>query len=262
MHGITVRNTFLEFEEHGQEEFLIDAGPKLTRQASEPAKTFNRQDTEGTCATTDSSGISLEDCAWRRSTTQDTFDNGSFGRVSTEDDISKLGQYMTAVSSMMPQLAAVPGLATQNMEVARAAAALAAQNMEVARATAALQAMIQAADLLAPGSGTVRPQAPLARPSGVRFCPSCGTAVEAQHRFCSQCRYPLSGLDAGVVAVQKPQGAKSWQSAGGGGNFLSGLRRFRFVEAHCQDIHMAEAALAQHASSQRCAGWRNERQQR
>mmetsp|Transcript_66238 Transcript_66238/g.149541 ORF Transcript_66238/g.149541 Transcript_66238/m.149541 type:complete len:222 (+) Transcript_66238:98-763(+) len=55
LRGVTVRNTFLEFEDVGKD-YLPESG--FTRQASEPAKPFNRQVSE---QTTTGSGATLEE---------------------------------------------------------------------------------------------------------------------------------------------------------------------------------------------------------
>lgn len=58
LRGVTVRNTFLEFEDEDGARDDIFHGSGFTRQASEPAKPFNRQVSE---QTTTGSGATLED---------------------------------------------------------------------------------------------------------------------------------------------------------------------------------------------------------
>eukprot|EP00443_Scrippsiella_acuminata_P066619 CAMPEP_0115503488 /NCGR_PEP_ID=MMETSP0271-20121206/69506_1 /TAXON_ID=71861 /ORGANISM="Scrippsiella trochoidea, Strain CCMP3099" /LENGTH=255 /DNA_ID=CAMNT_0002932589 /DNA_START=108 /DNA_END=875 /DNA_ORIENTATION=- len=231
LRGVTVRNTFLEFEDTAPDD-LPDSG--FARQASEPAKPFNRQVSEQTTA---GSGA--------------TFEEGS-----TEPDdagYSQLESYLNRVPLAAQALGGGGGTRPG------------AQMPDLATA-AALQAVIQAATANSASTSTAAPS-PSPPCSGLmpvmRFCPNCGAEAEPNHRFCPYCCYQLqqsfpggggkvgSGNQAPPASL--PQPSCSQQAFGGdrgaaasashpvAPNLLTCLRRFRYVEASPADVEYAHA---------------------
>eukprot|EP00443_Scrippsiella_acuminata_P018491 CAMPEP_0115281792 /NCGR_PEP_ID=MMETSP0270-20121206/59506_1 /TAXON_ID=71861 /ORGANISM="Scrippsiella trochoidea, Strain CCMP3099" /LENGTH=256 /DNA_ID=CAMNT_0002698611 /DNA_START=159 /DNA_END=929 /DNA_ORIENTATION=- len=232
LRGVTVRNTFLEFEDTAPDD-LPDSG--FARQASEPAKPFNRQVSE---QTTTGSGATLEE-------------------NSTEPEdagLSQLASYLTGVplpgggGGTRPHGAQMPDLAT----------------------AAALQAVMQvAAANSASGGAPAAPAAPAPpsvagmMPPVMRFCPNCGAEAEPNHRFCPYCCYqlqqpfpggggtvgsgnrapaaPLRQRSCSQQAFGEDRGANASTSNPGAPNLLTCLRRFRYVEARPADVEYAHA---------------------
>lgn len=223
---VTVRNTFLEFTpDLGHDDLLPESG--FARQASEPAKPFNRQVSE---QTTTGSGATL--------------DEGS-----TEPDENSY----THVASYLG--ASMPGVGGGGGGHARIGGGCAALPADLA------QALIQAFPTggysgPAMTNHHVAPEPPV-HPV-MRFCPNCGAEAEPNHRFCPYCCYQLQtafsnggGSSAGAVQQGQgpPQPSRAASSAAppadagaaGAPNLLSGLRRFRYVEASPADVGYAHA---------------------
>eukprot|EP00411_Alexandrium_monilatum_P056609 CAMPEP_0175439498 /NCGR_PEP_ID=MMETSP0095-20121207/56574_1 /TAXON_ID=311494 /ORGANISM="Alexandrium monilatum, Strain CCMP3105" /LENGTH=238 /DNA_ID=CAMNT_0016739319 /DNA_START=42 /DNA_END=754 /DNA_ORIENTATION=+ len=212
LRGVTVRNTFLEFEDAGTDSFP-ESG--FTRQASEPAKPFNRQVSE---QTTSGSGATLEESA-----------------TEADEGYSQLASYL---SSAFPQVVAGD----------RRGGRARASTSDISGAT--LQAAFQAAAANSSMAPMVT-QAPQGQLAVMRFCPNCGAEAEPNHRFCPYCCYPLQtctgnsaggGATGAGLAAQPgllPTGKEGAMTSPAAPNLLTCLRRFRYVEASAADVELA-----------------------
>lgn len=189
---------------------LPDSG--FTRQASEPAKPFNRQVSEQTTA---GSGVTLEE-----------------GSTEPEGDSyrSQLASYLSAAHTHARPLLennggsgpAPVGGAFANSFSADLASAAALQAVFHAASNAGMTAPTQMSSPV-PATGLL----PIPR-----FCPNCGAEAEPNHRFCPYCCFQLQ-MFPGIGAL--PTGSPSAPS------LLASLRRFRYVEACPADVDMARA---------------------
>mmetsp|Transcript_126633 Transcript_126633/g.394236 ORF Transcript_126633/g.394236 Transcript_126633/m.394236 type:complete len:231 (+) Transcript_126633:46-738(+) len=203
LRGVTVRNTFLEFED-----FIPGSLPEsgFARQASEPAKPFNRQVSEQTTA---GSGAAFEESA-----------------TETEHGYSQLASYL---SSALPVLAGdrrgdrAQAWAPEGASTALQAALEAAVTGPAAQAPPGQVAVLR----FCPNCGAG------AEPNH-RFCPYCCYHLQA----CTS-----GGAGGGGAAVQPPPAGA--EDAGGAAvaasvpNLLDYLRRFRYVEACAADTELA-----------------------
>jgi len=206
LRGVTVRNTFLEFEDVSADN-LPESG--FARQASEPAKPFNRQVSE---QTTTGSGATLEESA-----------------TEPEEAYTQLASYL---SHSLPQVVAGD----------RRGGGARPQGHMTEMENTALQAALQAATVNA-APAPLPPQAPHGALAIPRFCPNCGAEAEPNHRFCPYCCYPLQGTGGGAAGQQQcsipinvEAGLNTTPSAP---NLLAYLRRFRYVEACAADVELA-----------------------
>lgn len=215
LRGVTVRNTFLEFEDCGRDELAPESG--FLRQASEPAKPFGRQVSEQTTA---GSGMTMEDARNRdfESTTEP--DDGFHG--------------LPYLASQLPVFAAA---AAGGLDLG--------QGQLPNITTAALQAALAMA--VAPTQTQVHAAGPQMLP---RFCPNCGSEAELNHRFCPFCCFLLQPVRTNGLATAGPKGPlqpsiPTVPEMGPAGTsppaqgLLQGLRRFRFVEANPHDVELA-----------------------
>jgi len=201
---LTVRNTFIEFDEAGIEDALRD-GPwgrqglkdvyqtfisEGSAQASEPAKLCGRQVSD---QTTSASG-------------------GAGPGGSDQEDGSHIAQYL-ASTTFRQQAAALGAFDSQ-------------------RRGDAGKSVLQEA----PASPAV--------PHAMRFCPNCGTEAEPTHRFCPFCRYQLQPGGptpcGGGYAMPAPAPASQAAPTPLGLDLISNVRRFRYVEASPSDVQLAQ----------------------
>lgn len=210
LRGVTVRNTFLEFEDIGTDNFP-ESG--FARQASEPAKPFNRQVSE---QTTTGSGATVDE---RENSTE------------PEESYSQLASYLNS---------ALPPVAVADRRGGRTRP----PTTDVTSST--LQAAIQAA--AATSVSQMPSQAPQGQMGMLRFCPNCGAEAEPNHRFCPYCCYPLQtscssgGGGPGAATQQQcspPTQVEGAPAAPSAPNLLAYLRRFRYVEACNSDVELA-----------------------
>lgn len=212
LRGVTVRNTFLEFEDTGKNDMLPESG--FTRQASEPAKPFNRQVSE---QTTTGSGATLEESSG----------------AEPDEGYAQLAAYLGAT---MPQANMGDFMrgGGNSGQVGRHDPSVMQAAFQVASATG-----VTAVAAPAP----VQQQFPMAR-----FCPNCGSEAEPNHRFCPYCCFQLQQPFAASGGMQQGAMQKSAAPVNGEAgltvspsapNLLSYLRRFRYVEAAQRDVELA-----------------------
>jgi len=227
LRGLTVRNTFLEFEEQNRDDVFPETG--FTRQASEPTKPFNRQVSE---QTTTASGTTLEESA---PDTEESY-NLSYG--------------MAMMANKMQMQQSIGGVPLQS----RRGNGANTRPMAPDVVNSTLKAALHAATTTLPESMQAQmvSQSSMAMP---RFCPNCGAESEPAHRFCPYCCYQLQAfVPPNNLAGAGPQGLPQ-QSVGpnvelgtteqvqktSAPDFLLYLRRFRYVEASPSDIQRAHA---------------------
>lgn len=215
LRGVTVRNTFLEFEDINRDDFLPENG--FTRQASEPAKPFHRQVSEQTTA---GSGATFEDARGRDLLVEES---------NTEPEESfptTLPSWYMGTS--LPQMAAAAAVGGRD---------LGQDPLPQMMLKAALEATASMAPALPTTAQVLHGRPPLA----ARFCPNCGSEAEPNHRFCPYCCYQLhpfpSALPLGALADDSHVGVAADSPTVSG--LLSGIRRFRYVEASQSDVDLA-----------------------
>merc|ERR1712151_1065855 len=250
--GITVRNTFLEFEDSAVHDFA-DTG--FQRQLSEPVKSLYRNVSE---QTTTGSEMTLE---------------GQESNSTTEPDESFM-QCLFMVQNGTMMVEAMPGtcgaisnnasrqlIGMGSPMIGMGASNFCSQIVENSHQTAATPALANP-QVQQPQSNQV---------TIVRFCPNCGNKVEPTHSFCPYCCFNLQQLQLqnsqpSTTVQQGPSmrctmfrytQQQSCTPAGGSApqqpkllgsetaDMLGSIKRFRYIEASTTDIERARSLLCE-----------------
>lgn len=232
LRGVTVRNTFLEFED-----FVHDCLPDqgFARQASEPASLLIRQVSKQTTAGS----------------------SGTYDETSPEEEACRPARQGGAVALRAPVAATTHALPDQ--------AGGHDFRMQHAAPGAADVSAAQGGNLGGQCSACAPQEAaqPMqqAQILAIRFCPNCGEEVEPTHRFCPFCCYQLHRIQDSVLAPALAPATPWPETSAAGGraaavlgqgdaenrqrapakhqDMLGYIRRFRYIEASETDVYEA-----------------------
>jgi len=253
LRGVTVRNTFLEFQD---DDFFVDPSDRFGRQASEPAKPHSSWNRQMSDQTTAGSGATFEECRGRDLMVDESI-------TDTEDSLAQIASYM----GMGPPLRGGMPFPTFEQLHMPSHMDVAGNALQAALQAVALQAKLPPLPLPTPCPVPVEHIALQSAPVA-RFCPNCGAKVDRHHRFCPYCCYQLQLCNA--VLQNAAAAAAGGPSAFPGADATAGLsfppgqhrlpmasssssqgsavqspvcylQRFRYVEANPADVQLARA---------------------
>jgi len=222
--GVTVRNTFLEFD--AREGDLAPEGG-IARQTSEPAKPFNRQLSEQTTAGSVAASAEREESS-----------------VYAFSDVPQFGDTMWFACGGGPSGGPFP--------------------MQLAMSHNMMQTASSSASGFWAGPYSASATSRCGMLPTMRFCPNCGGDLQPNSRFCPFCCCCLfqtfSGTRGAGAQSERPcwpglatsSGGRTAAAAAGcapGGDagelsFVASLRRFRYIEAASADVERARAVCS------------------